>query len=492
MKRFFIFGILTMVLVIIVSCKSQETPLFQETECMFTDFLGRETQCGTLIVPEDRTQADSPMIELQVAIISSTHSNPEPDPIVILQGGPGASAIESIESWAFMFRNTINRDLIVLDQRGTGYSQPALNCPELEEPYYELYELNLSSVEESQRLVQMLQECHDRLVAEGVNPAAYTSAASAADVADLRRAMGYKEWNIYGSSYGTRLALTVMRDHPDGIRSVILDSPYPPQADLYVTQAVNGERSLELIFNNCAAEEACSQAYPDLKNKFIEMVDQLNKQPVSLAISRPQTGKSYNFVLNGDRLIKIFFDLMYRTQNLPRLPKLIYDLASGDWDALPGLIRASLFWNDAWFEGMYYAVQCSEEAYFGSPEVVQLANAAVSLHFGEGLDNASIYELCGVWKTQSPPAFENEPVVSSIPTLILTGEYDPITPPAWGELASETLPESQFFVFPGVGHGVLVEESICPYLITSSFLDDPNSPVNAACLDRLGLTFAIK
>ena len=318
---------------------------------------------------------------------------------------------------------------------------------------------------------------------------AYSSAASASDLEDLRRALGYEAWNLYGISYGTRLALTAMRDHPEGLRSVILDSTYPPQVDLYATMAVNGERALELVFESCAAEPGCNQAYPDLRDRFYALVERLDQQPVMFTVTRPLTGESYAYVLNGDRLIVQFYTMLYRTELIPRLPRLIDDLSNGDWDALQGLLLMSLF--GTWSEGMHYAVQCNEEAPFGSPASVEAANSAASPRFSTAMNSAVIYKICHDWQTDKTAAVENEPVKSDVPALILSGEFDPITPPGWAHLAAETLENAQVYVFPGTGHSVL-HEAICPYLVATSFLYDPHSPVDASCLDRLDFAFEIQ
>lgn len=210
------------------------------------------------------------MIELHFAILRCSFQDIAPDPIVALHGGPGGNALDSMDHWLYIFQSTLAfRDVIVLDQHGTGFSQPSLNCPELEEPLYAHYAQDISMVEQDQRFIQALKTCRDRLVQEGVDLDAYTSTDNAADVDDLRRALGYSEWNIYGISYGSLLALTVMRDFPEGLRSVILDAVHPPQVDLYASWVVNMERALNLLFERCAADVECSQVYPDLEQVFL-------------------------------------------------------------------------------------------------------------------------------------------------------------------------------------------------------------------------------
>lgn len=470
----------------LVSCSNLNAPRYEETECQFYTESSIEIECGILKVPEDRDQEDSPMIELHFAILRSSNPDKAPDPVVFLQGGPGGYALDMMDYFILYIMRPILyfRDVIVLDQRGVGYSQPSLNCPELEEPFYAYYAQDLSMVEQDERFLQSLQSCRDRLVQEGVDLNAYTSAANAADVDDLRRALGYSDWNLYGSSYGTRLALTVMRDFPEGVRSVILDAVFPPHLDLFASWVVNMERALNLLFERCAEDVECNQANPELEQVFYEVVDQVDAQPVTLSLDRPKDLEAYEIVINGGRLIRAFYDLLYRTDELPRLPKLIYEIHAGDWDNFGRMIRWSQFGNDGYSEGMRFSVWCAEEMPFSSPEEAQTANAVVNPRVSAALNYMVDYQSCAVWEVTPTSAVENQPVVSDIATLILEGEHDPIHPPPWGMLAAETLSQAQYLEFPGVGHGVL-GSSRCSREVVEAFLAAPDEPVDASCVAEM-------
>ena len=471
---------------ILAGCKSSGYK-YKETECAFSVPNGMDIECGYLSVPEDRSQKNSPMIQLHVAIVRT--ENPKPDPVVVLQGGPGANALGFISNWLYLFKDVrMERDLIVLDQRGTGYSEPSLDCPEAEGQWFQDWEQNLSIKEADQNYAKALQTCRDRLVAEGVNLSAYTSAASAADVEDLRKALGYPQWNLYGISYGTKLALTVMRDYPEGVRSVILDSVYPLQADLFASIPSNFERSLELVFNRCAADPNCNQAYPDLETTFYNLVDQLDAEPPTLDLYNASNFKFYKAILNGDRLIWTLFQMLYETNKLPGLPRRIYEIKEGKTDLLATSLQSYIFFDSYWSEGMYYSIQCNEEAPFGSIETAESANANLSPRIIEAMNTSQVYENCAAWVDANPLPKENEAVTSDIPTLILSGEFDPITPPAWGRLVAETLSHSQFLEFPGYGHGVFGTDT-CDNQIVIDFLNDPNTFVDASCINSLGWEF---
>jgi pimeloyl-ACP methyl ester carboxylesterase len=431
-------------------------PLFEPAGCQFEIPSGQEVECGFLTVPEDRSQPDGPTIRLHVAIFASHSANPAPDPVVYLSGGPGSNALETLPL-AFNLRFDPflgDRDFIVLDQRGTGYSEPALDCPELTDLTYDLIDEDPPIEEEQARTVDAFTVCRDRLVEEGANLSAYTSAENAADLDDLRQALGYNEWNLYGISYGTRLALTIMRDHPDGIRSVILDSSYPLEVSLYETLAANTDRAFNALFEGCAADPACSEAYGDLNNEFYGLVDQLNAEPVTIPITQPYNGETYEMLTNGDVLMDFLFQSLYATEVIPLLPKIISDVAAGDYSIFGRLMGAYLAEQEYISIGMHYAVRCGEEVSFDTPEALaHVTDNYPKLHdyFERNLWDQTVFTICDLWGVDDADPIENEPVSSDIPTLVLAGEYDPITPPVWGEMVAANLSQSFFFEFPRCG-----------------------------------------
>ena len=205
-------------------------PAFSPGNCPFTPPRGTDPTCGYVSVPERRDRPDGRRIRLSVAVFPALAAEKHP-PLVYLEGGPGGEALDGLPftyEEVFSFLNE-ERTVVVFDQRGVGFSDPSLSCPELVDLDFELLDEDLSTDEWLARRLPVLDGCRERWVDGGVDFSAYNSAESAADVADLRLTLGYDEWDLYGLSYGTRLALTVMRDHPEGVRSVVLDSTYPPE-----------------------------------------------------------------------------------------------------------------------------------------------------------------------------------------------------------------------------------------------------------------------
>ena len=376
----------------------------------------------------------------------------------------------------------------MFDQRGAGHSQPSLACPEADDLVPTILGQSLTIEQTNILQVQAMEACRQRLVSQGINLAAYHSAASAADVEDLRIALGYNQVNLYGVSYGSRLALTVMRDYPDHIRSVILDSAYPPQVNLYTEWPANAERAFDTLFAACAnADVACAASYPDLERRFYRLVDELEASPATLTVTDPTTNHQVSVILDGDLLVDVVFNGLYRPDVTQQLPRMIADVERGYYsEFLQG--RLARFFDRSTSRGMQASVQCSEEIPF-SPSYDALLAAAQGVQpqiaHGYILELASLYAICETWGVDSPDPRENEPVVSDIPTLILAGTFDPITPPVWGQLAAQTLTHWYYLEFPNAGHWVM-RTGPCPIAVAAAFLNDPFAEPDTSCIQQSG------
>lgn len=464
---------------------------YYEAECPIELPDEGELECGYLLVPEKWADPDSPQIELAVAILYADVEDPWEDPIVYLAGGPGSSALDEFasdpEGWiVYSFRQ--ERDLIFIDQRGTGYSLPTLNCPEVE---------TLEGFEESENPEREANlACAERLRDEGVDLSAYNSVESAADLDALRQALGYEQWNLLGISYGTRLAMTAMREHPAGIRTVILDSPFPPVVDTPFEEAINSWEVLQVLFQGCASDPSCDGSYPDLESIFLETVARMNEEPGLTLWRDAESGEEEEIEVWGDDLVGALVQALYDYNNIPLLPRIIYEASEGGFDtynlltAEEGATRGrdgDEHEDVSDSEGMYLSVTCHEEYPFNDYEVVEVRARdliPVELHgylLGAVEEN---FITCKAWGAGAAKPEENEVVVSDIPTLILAGEYDPVTPPKWGAVAAEGLSVAHLFVFPGIGHAVL-NAGECPDSIVWAFLDDPESEPDSSCIAEM-------
>jgi pimeloyl-ACP methyl ester carboxylesterase len=465
------------------------TPTFEATSCKFAPPSGYLLECGYLTVPENRTNPDTQMIRLHVAIFRSRNPNAAPDPLIHLSGGPGSHG-SSIIAYHFQQgegRFVEDRDYIFFDQRGTGNSEPSLFCPERDDISARLLSENLTIEQQNQLEIDAYIACRDRLSAQGIDLTAYNSAASAADVNDLRIALGYDRINLYAVSYGTRLALTIMRDYPTIVRSAILDSVYPPEQNLYTRWSPNAQRAYDALFAACTLDPECSAEFPDLEAAFYETVDTLNASPARVPVADPITGREVDALLTGDLLIDVVFGALYRPDVMSRLPRMIVDVRRGYYSPfLQG--RLSRYLDRTTSRGMQLSVQCGEEIVFSSKPELEAEAAEVQPQITRNYlpEMEMLYDVCPQWITTAPNPIENQPVRSPIPALIYAGHFDPITPPEWGQTTSQNLTQAYYLEFATAGHWVMRVDR-CPVEIAAAFLNDPTTAPDTSCIAGMPL-----
>jgi pimeloyl-ACP methyl ester carboxylesterase len=445
--------------------------------------------CGYAIVREDRSRTDGRTVRIPFVVLKATGSDPAPDPLVEVSGGPGGPSIFFLPTAvpATLAPFQVQRDIIYFDQRGTGRSLPSLDCPEWQAGFLNYLAIEQSIEQDGQSWVTAMRACHDRLTAEGLNFSAYTSSASAHDMEELLLTLGYEAWNFDAVSYGTRLGQTALRDTPEHIRSIVLDSNVPVQVNqIPSSHGADFERSLQTLFSGCQHDTACNGAFPDLETILFTLVAELNGNPVTLHPVNANTGEPFIAILTGDRLLFGLQQALYDKSLIPLLPLAIASAANGNYALLTagfGPIASTV--TIAW--GMYFSVECNEEVPFITAEVIDAANAGVRdeiRDFGLSFWTQLHLDVCAFWGPAAPPALENEPVVSNIPALVLAGEYDPITPPHYSQLVAENLSHSSYFEFPSTSHGVFSGRG-CASDMVMQFLADPSVPPDGACIEDI-------
>jgi len=469
-----------------VAAPTERVARFQYHPCRFGlpdgQTNGGTVSCGTLEVPERRFPPSERKVRLEVAILRATSVDKAPDPIIYLAGGPGGRALEDDLSWwdaEFAAPLQDNRDIIFFDQRGAGLSTPSLSCGEFDFMY------QIAKYDDLDDGSVLLAECRDRL-SRNVDLQAYNSVENAADIVDLARALGYERYNLYGVSYGTRLALTAMRDAPDMIRSVVLDSTVPLQWNMYAEMSAGFETSLNTFLDACAADATCRSFAPDLRGTLQRVVAQLESEPAIVPIEDVGYGAVYEVYVDGGDFLRLLFDAFYVTEIIPEIPRGILQVARGDYRMISTLASYSSR-NAGEAIGMYLSVQCRDEGAFNPPEAIVPVRTFRVLDEDARETVRSFSEDCQTWGVPASPPVENAPVVSDLPTLVLAGQFDPITPPSNGRRAAETLWRSTFIEFPGVGHGALVSE--CARSIMAAFFDDPEAPVDQSCVVTMAPRF---
>ncbi len=459
---------------------------FEETACPVEvpEADSDRVTCGYLTVPERRDADADPerTLQLPVAIIASKSSPASPDPVVFpTAGGPGAGSIAHLEQFLSWADWVGERDVILIEQRGDAYAEPSLDCPELDVERSFVDGVRVRD-DDNTRYLAAVQACHDRLVEDGVDLSAYTSAASAADLADLRRVFGYDQWNLYGASYGTRLALTTMRDQPEGLRAVILDGTYPPNIDLYELAPEGLASAIDTVAAHCAADADCAERHPDLIDTLLEVLDTAAETPFQVTVKSPVDGTPVRLEIDDEDIAQGLFSALYDPNSVRVLPFVIDQVAQGNLDPLLPLAQQNLDFEDYATEGLSLSIQCAEELPFTDDAAIAAAIDAhpVTRHYDP---LGAMREACEIWGVPPLAAIENEAVASDVPTLLVVGSYDPVTPHVMTDAAVAGLSHHFVFEFPTLGHGVVWSTWIdtCPASIAARFLNDPATAPNTVC-----------
>ena len=472
--------VLALLLVCGVATAANLVPRLESAACPFEGANDRaDVQCGYLFVRENRGLPDGRVLRLSVAVLKSSAENPQADPLVFLAGGPGDASVKRTIARLhspFWTRYRQERDLIFFDQRGTGFSDPEF-CPEMSFSLSTATFRGLSAADRKAFVVEAVAACREKMLAQGIDFAFYNSIASAQDLDDLRRALGHEQWNLFGVSYGTRLALTAMRDTPAGIRSVILDSVDPPNAPL-ANSKESLIRSLDLAFEQCAADAECNAAFPTLEQDVFSALDDFEKNPMTLEMGDPGRFPDGRIVIDGNLLAWGLFAGFYGRDFVRIFPLFVRELGARNEEVLTAVADGLVL--EPLSAGLQYAVDCNEWITRISPE---MAEADGSRHPQLALWQAYADQdaVCGAWHDQRAAESDWQAVRSEIPTLIFSGEFDPITPPAFGRLAADTLPNSTFIEVPAVGHGA-VPYNECTKDIMAAFLDQPSASLDTSCV----------
>ncbi len=463
---------------------------FVPDRCPFEIPEGARVDCGFAVLPERYDQTSDSVVRLAVSTYRSYKQAPAP-PLIYLSGGPGAPAVEGmIEGYdGFIAPLLGERDVIIFDQRGTGLSEPALTCPEYISALRTELKKELSEEELNELYADAFARCSERLTRRGVDLAAYTSAANATDVKALVELLGYDQAVLYGASYGTRLGLTILRDHPEIVHSAILDAVEPIEVNIYEQQAAVTDRLLNKIFEGCRSDPTCRRAHPNLEAKYDELVVRLNEEPVELW-TKSLGNEMHRVQLDGTWLTTAVFFSSYSSEIIRYIPRVIDDTYRGDYELLTWILGAAVGTKTDISVGMLLSINCHEEtfattadalvaAFSQYPQVEGFAHQSV---FG-GPDN--LFTICESWGAAPFNPLEIEPVTSDVPALVMVGTYDPITPPAYAAQVAAQLSNVYFYEFPGHGHGVALGQSPCAAEIMRDFLADPTSAPDASCLAQV-------
>lgn len=439
-------------------------------------------QCATVSVPlnaaEFSHQASQPSdkpshIDLSIARIPARRQSARTDAFTLIAGGPGQSAIESFPSVSVAFRHIMrNHDVILIDQRGTGQSEK-LVCEEAPDS------MGLDAEVDHEKMAQLARECRDSLQ---YDPSWFTTSMAVHDLENVRQKLGIEQWNMYGISYGTRVALHYLRRYPDSVRTLVLDAVVPPNKSLGPDIAALSQRSLDLIFKRCLEVQGCTQAFGDLSTPTMKLLESLEAQPRTVSFEDIATGKLSTMEFTRQHLAVTIRLMSYSALTAAILPSMLHDAIVNDNFA--PLARQSeqqsRSLGSALATGMHHAILCTEDAPF-------IDNTETSgdaeTYLGEGVVT-SLMASCENWPQGKIDSDFKEAVVSDTPTLILSGEADPITPPAYGDSLIDDLSNAKHIINPDQGH--MQAPYGCMPVLLAKFVESKDvSQLNTDCLKRL-------
>ena len=427
-------------------------------------------KCGSYAVWEDREAKSGRRIRIELAVVPAKMRAHDPDPIVIFAGGPGQGAISLARQVMPLFSKlNDSRDIVLVDQRGTGNSAP-LDCPEEEQPLQQLFEDALPE--------RMVAKCLAQIDAD---PRLYTTSIAVEDIDEVLGILGYSKIDLWGGSYGTRTALEYLRRHGDRVRSVVLDGVAPATMKLPLSFVGDGDAALQRLIEACARQARCAKIYPGLGDTIGKVRAQLARHPARAAIQDPRTGERETIEVNENVFLSGLFRPLYVAELASLLPLGISAASQGDFNPL---LAQNLEFADDVAEnlsiGMHLSVVCAEDVPRITPE--DLAKLKGTF-FGRSLVDDFI-RACAVWPRGKVPADFYDAVRSDVPVLILSGGIDPATPPRHGDGVAATLPNSRHFVAPQIGHGVSLH-GCAPRLIESFVRAGNARALDGKCLERI-------
>ncbi|MFI9203017.1 alpha/beta fold hydrolase [Streptomyces sp. NPDC053048] len=446
-----------------------------------------KARCGTLTVPENRAKPDGRQITLAVAVVPAAAAQPKPDPIVWLAGGPGDDAVGEAKMAIDGGLNR-DRDVIFMSQRGTYSADPALTCRTIDEFNARAVGLVYGAPSTERLHVEATRACRDQLAGRGVDLGAYNDTESAADYADLRVALGIDQWNVFGISYGTHLALIHMRLHPQGIRSVGIDGILPPSRAGSALTWSSARQGFDGLFKACAEQPACNSRYPNLSATFERLVRELEARPVTTTVTVPGHPTPVKVVLDGGALVNW---MTSATHVAPGVPRSLDELAHGNprriaeqWAG--GKLSPQAFGRVA--HGLVYGVFCSEWVPYESRAEAIRGGRAVFPSFPRSVlaqapQLAFLRQDCHVWNVPAAPPSIRDVTRSDIPTLAVSGGFDSQTGADNGPYVARTLSRATVVTVPYEPH-VVFATSRCAQEITASFFDNPTAP-KTGCLSGL-------
>jgi len=444
---------------------------------------GQNYTFGYLEVLENRENPSGNKIKLPIYIFKSRSKNPKPDPILYTVGGPGYTSMRASQYMKY-YQYLNDRDLILFEQRGTQYAQPSLDCPEWAKAVHQSNLPDFDTRKTDSLFQKAAKACNERLRNKGIDLNYYNTNQIAADINDLIYVLGIKKYNLLTMSYSTKIGQVLIRDYPDKIRSVVMDSPLPLEVNYDEESVKNLLESLDKLLSDCETDTKCNNAFPNIKNRFLKYLKEKTINPLKVKVKNPKNGKLETFYLKGKDLITVFSSAS--TGNVPNIPFEINKILENDLSSVKKQLQY-LFQEpgDGIGKGMRLSVWCAEENPFNSQEKITSETNKYSEVKGLSptvFDN----EVCKIWSVKKVAELENQAVKSNIPVLLINGEYDELTPVKWAKSMTYNLSNSFHLIFKGWKHGPTTNwGNPCAMEAANDFFNNPIVKPNPECFEEV-------
>lgn len=461
---------------LLILCAGASAQSLELEECRVTagpGFHGIKARCGALLRPENPADPDSPTIELRIAVVPALNLSPENDPIVPIAGGPGQGSVEFYAAMEVAFEPLRrDRDILLVDQRGTGESA-RMDCPIDDDAI--LFETEFS-IDDT---MEFIGDCLDDLPHD---PRYFTTSVAVTDLEAVRVALGYSALNLYGVSYGTRVAQHFARRYPEATRTVVIDGVVPPQISLGPEIATESQKAVNNILARCAEDAACNERFPDIEATFARIVAELRAAPVEVDVPHPNTGRVDSVSFGEGQFAGAVRLLAYNPTSIALLPLFIHEAGEGNWVPLGAqFMMTALQMSDMLALGMHNAVMCTEDVPFLDKDTIDYEGIEASYMGSFQLE--TLEAICASWPAGPIDDDFKAPLATDLPVLLLSGDADPITPPRYAELAAVDLSNATHLVGKHQGHGQI--SAGCTSQVVADFVAaaDPTG-LDTECLER--------
>jgi pimeloyl-ACP methyl ester carboxylesterase len=446
------------------------SPVVEECPCLMKVDTRLETKCGVLVVPENRKKPGGNKVKIPFVFARRPDQDSTKNITLFTTGGPGYATIPVGDSFTYNSGRLVFGGFILFDQRGTKNSVPCLDCEGIDEAIKKSY---LHRQSRDSLIAIAVTRCRNKFIKQGIDLSAYNSIESAADISDLKKVLKIDSLTLFGTSYSGGLMLTVARNHPAGIKSLLLNSPLPGYVNYEEHALFNHNEALNQLFDNLETDSIQNEKFPNLRHRFQEYFAGSSSRRFSTLFQEQTNQPKYHIQYTKNELLDAVFDRMTNS-SYQNVPEVILDLINGHHEKyIQQVLKDKFAGNKSLSYGMRLSIYCSEQIAYADQKKIEEQDKIVPWLAGYPFNNVN-QKICSCWNVNAEPAYVKTPVYSQIPALITAGTLDPWTRPFYNRLIKRTMPNAQLLIIKdrahgaGFGNGLLEKFMANPYEKLSS------------------------